>query len=92
MICICRDFVLGVGVIVVVVSIGFVILVIFVIENELKKICYVMVYDEIFCIGCIVCMDVCWIINKVLEGVLCLEIICSEFYGEFLNVEYEFFC
>lgn len=89
MIWFCCQFFIGVGVLVVVSGIvGCVVVKML----NINGVCYGMVYDELLCIGCIVCMDVCWEVNKVLEGVLCLMIICSELQGEFFDVKYCFFC
>lgn len=91
MTCTRRDFVSGAGAIAVVASTGLATSVTLATENEPKKIRYAMVHDETSCIGCTACMDACRTTNKVPEGVSRLEIIRSEPYGEFPNVEYEFF-
>lgn len=59
-------------------------------EDEPKK-RYAMVHDEQACIGCTACMDACRTTNHVPEGVARLEILRSEPFGEFPNVEYQFF-
>ncbi|WP_427835333.1 cytochrome c nitrite reductase Fe-S protein [Actinobacillus pleuropneumoniae] len=91
MTCTRRDFVSGAGAIAVVASTGLATSVTLATEKEEKKIRYAMVHDETSCIGCTACMDACRTTNKVPEGVSRLEIIRSEPYGEFPNVEYEFF-
>ena len=60
-------------------------------NDKQKPIRYAMLHDETSCIGCTACMDACRETNQVPEGVSRLEIIRSEPYGEFPNVEYEFF-
>lgn len=60
-------------------------------ESEKKTIRYAMVHDEKACIGCTACMDACRETNQVPEGVSRLEIFRSQPYGEFPNVQYEFF-
>lgn len=91
MTCTRRDFVSGAGAIAVVASTGLAASVTLATEAEPKKIRYAMVHDETACIGCTACMDACRTVNNVPEGVSRLEIIRSEPYGEFPNVEYEFF-
>lgn len=91
MTCTRRDFVSGTGAIAVVAVTGTATSVTLATEKEEKKIRYAMVHDETACIGCTACMDACRTINNVPKGVSRLEIIRSEPYGEFPNVEYEFF-
>ncbi|MFU2122017.1 cytochrome c nitrite reductase Fe-S protein [Gallibacterium anatis] len=59
--------------------------------SEEKNKRYGMLHDERSCIGCTACMDACREVNQVPEGVSRLQIIRSEPYGEFPDVEYEFF-
>ncbi|AKO44943.1 cytochrome c nitrite reductase Fe-S protein [[Haemophilus] ducreyi] len=89
--CTRRDFVSGVGAIAVVASSSLATSVTLATDKKEKNIRYAMVHDETSCIGCTACMDACRTTNKVPEGVSRLEIIRSEPYGEFPNVEYEFF-
>lgn len=91
MTCTRRDFVSGASAIAVVASTGLATSITLATEKEQKKIRYAMVHDETACIGCTACMDACRTTNKVPEGVSRLEIIRSEPFGEFPNVQYEFF-
>lgn len=88
-----RDFISGAGAVIAVVGTAGLTTskLSFASEKESKTIRYAMLHDEQACIGCTACMDACRETNKVPAGVSRLEIIRSQPYGEFPNVQYEFF-